>query len=153
MGLGTRALRFSWNFQNMLRSSHYQNSQPYFFPRHGMATRHKDFSPQNSKMTNRIVQKSLFFLTLYMQNCIYFFCFQYKLWKRLPWPNIFALSLLDTFSSRITMATSCREVYQTFRLNGIFHIFSKFENRCKKLQTYLEFAIYKFWKSIICKNI
>ena len=29
------------------------------------------------------------------------------------------------------MATSCREVYQTFRLNENVHIFSKFENLCK----------------------
>ena len=103
-----------------------------------MATRHKDFSLQSSKMTIWIFQKSLFFLILY---CIYFFCFKYKVWKRPPWPNIFALSLLDTFSSRITMATSCREVYQTFRLNENFHIVSKFQNLCKKLQAYLEFAI------------
>ena len=29
------------------------------------------------------------------------------------------------------MATSCREVYQTFRLNENFHTFSKFENLFK----------------------
>ena len=29
------------------------------------------------------------------------------------------------------MATSCRAVYQTFRHNENFHIFSKFENLCK----------------------
>ena len=56
---------------------------------------------------------------------IYIFCFQYKLWERSPWPNIVALSLLYTYSSRSTMAISCMEVYPTFRLNEKISYFLK----------------------------
>ena len=134
MGLGTHGLTFSWNFQNMIRLSHYQNIQLYFFPNihgcHGNQTQR--FSLQNSKMTNWLCQKSLFFSYFLHAKLYLFLLFSIQIMKETTLSKYFCIiSTRYIFFPYIIMATPCREVYQTFRLNENFHIFSKFENLCK----------------------
>ena len=116
----------------MLRSSHYQNFQTYFFPNmhgcHGNLTqRFLSSEQQNDKLK---LPKSTVFPYFIHAKPYLFLLFSIHIIKETTLTKQFCIII--TFSSRITMATSCREVYQTFRVHENFHIFSKFENLYKK---------------------
>ena len=156
MRLGTRGLRFSLNFQNMLWSTYYQNTESCFFIliMHGYhGNQLQRFSLQSSKITKWIWQKSLFFLALYLRKVFISFVFNTNYERDhldqtlLHYHNYIYFPLIASWQYHVWRCI------QRLGLMKKIHIFSKFENMCIKLQACLGSNMCLFWKSKVCRNI